>query len=159
MYTLFTYIVLSNLMGMMLYSLTLTSHAVITFYIGFSLFIGIVYTAIREQGDKFVETFIPSGAPSFLLPPLIVIEVISYFSRPLSLSIRLFANMLSGHALLYILSGFFFSIAKKNLLAAIFPAVLIVLIVGLEVMIAVLQAYVFVVLICIYLNDSLSGAH
>lgn len=158
-YTLFLFILVSNLLGMTLYSFTITSHAIITFALSFALFIGIVITGIMEQGWKFVYTFIPAGAPLYLLPFMIFVEIISYFSRPISLAIRLFANMMSGHTLLAILANFVLKISKKYFLISIIPFFLIVLIIGLELMIAVLQAYVFTILICIYLNDSLHGSH
>jgi ATP synthase subunit 6 len=111
------------------------------------------------QKASFVNTFIPSGAPKILVPFLVGIEIISYFSRPFSLGIRLFANLMSGHTLLAILAGFTFLISNQSVGLAVIPFVLIVAIVGLEVMIAMLQAYVFTVLVCIYLHDSIHGSH
>eukprot|EP01093_Parvamoeba_rugata_P019758 TRINITY_DN912_c0_g1_i3.p1 TRINITY_DN912_c0_g1~~TRINITY_DN912_c0_g1_i3.p1 ORF type:complete len:145 (+),score=25.64 TRINITY_DN912_c0_g1_i3:873-1307(+) len=144
---------------MTLYSFTITSHAVITFSLSFAFFIGVVIVGIVTQKVKFLQTFVPSGAPAALLPFLVVIEIISYLSRPFSLAIRLFANMMSGHALLVILANFTLAISKKNLLIGAIPFILIVGIIGLEAMIALLQAYVFTILISIYLNDSIKGAH
>lgn len=158
-FTLFLFILIANLVGMSLYSFTLTSHVTVAFTLSFSFFISIVLVGILIQKASFVNTFIPSGAPKFLKPFLIGIEVISYFSRPFSLGIRLFANLMAGHTLLAILANFTFVISKKNVLVTILPFVLIVVIVGLEAMIAVLQAYVFTVLVCIYLNDSIHGSH
>merc|ERR1712065_96815 len=99
------------------------------------------------------------GAPKALKPLLIVIEIISYFSRPFSLGIRLFANIMAGHTLLAILANFTFLISKANIVIAAIPFFLIVAILGLESMIAGLQAYVFTILVCIYLNDSIRGSH
>lgn len=144
---------------MTLYSFTITSHIVITFSLAFAFFLGIVIIGIVTQKVKFLNTFIPSGSPVYLLPFMIAIEIISYISRPFSLAIRLFANMMSGHTLLAILANFSFVISKKNLLISAIPFILIVVIIGLEAMIAALQAYVFTVLLCIYLKDSLYGAH
>lgn len=158
-FTLFLFILIANLVGMSLYSFTLTSHVTVAFTLSFSFFISIVLVGILIQKTSFVNTFIPSGAPKILKPFLIGIEVISYFSRPFSLGIRLFANLMAGHTLLAILANFTFVISKKNVLVTILPFVLIVVIVGLEAMIAVLQAYVFTVLVCIYLNDSIHGSH
>lgn len=158
-FTLFLFILFSNLLGMTLYSFTVTSHAIVTFSLAFAFFIGILIIGIVTQKVKFLNTFIPSGSPAALLPMMVIIEIISYFSRPISLAVRLFANMMSGHALLAILANFAFVTSKKLFLLAAIPFILIVLIVGLEAMIAVLQAYVFTVLLCIYLNDSISGAH
>jgi len=157
--TLFLFILIANLLGLTLYSFTITSHAIITFSLAFIFFIGILLIGIVTHKLKFLLTFVPTGAPLALMPFIIPIEIISYFSRPISLAIRLFANMLSGHALLAILADFTFTISQKNFLVSAIPFILIVVIVGLEAMIAVLQAYVFLVLLCIYLNDSIHGAH
>ncbi len=158
-FTLFLFILIANLVGMSLYSFTLTSHVTIAFTLSFSFFISIVFVGILIQKMSFVNTFIPSGAPKILKPFLIGIEIISYFSRPFSLGIRLFANLMAGHTLLAILANFTFLISKKSVVIALLPFVLIVAIVGLEAMIAALQAYVFTVLVCIYLNDSIKGSH
>ena len=144
---------------MSLYSFTLTSHVTVAFTLSFSFFLSIVIVGILIQKAKFVDTFIPAGAPKILKPFLIGVEIISYFSRPFSLGIRLFANMMAGHTLLAILANFTFVISKKNFLVSLIPFFLIVAIVGLEAMIAGLQAYVFTVLVCIYLNDSIHGSH
>ncbi len=157
--TLFLYILVSNLLGLCGYTFTTTSHVIIAFTLSFSFFIAIVIIGVLIQKKAFINTFIPSGAPKALKPFLIGIEILSYLSRPLSLGIRLFANLMAGHTLLAILANFFFLILKKNIIIAILPFILIVAIVGLEAMIAILQAYVFTVLVCIYLNDSIQGAH
>ena len=158
-FSLFLFILIANLIGMSLYSFTLTSHVTIAFTLSFSFFIAIVLVGILIQKASFVNTFIPSGAPKVLLPFLVGIEIISYFSRPFSLGIRLFANLMSGHTLLAILANFAFLISQKNIIIGLLPFLLIVAIVGLEAMIAGLQAYVFTVLVCIYLNDSIQGSH
>lgn len=158
-FTLFLFILVGNLFGMTLYSFTITSHVILTFSLSFAFFIGIVIIGILTQKIKFLNTFIPAGAPGALLPFLVVIEIISYVSRPFSLAIRLFANMMAGHTLLAILANFTLVISKKNLLIGAIPFLLIVAIIGLEAMIAVLQAYVFTILLCIYLKDSIHGAH
>jgi ATP synthase subunit 6 len=158
-FSLFLFILFSNVIGMSFYSFTLTSHVIIAFTLSFSFFIAIVIIGIIIQKASFVNTFIPSGAPKILIPFLICIEIISYFSRPFSLGIRLFANLMSGHTLLAILASFGFSIAQKSIIIGILPFILILAVVCLEFMIAGLQAYVFTVLICIYLNDSIQGSH
>lgn len=159
-FSLFLFILVANLVGMSLYSFTLTSHITVAFTLSFSFFIAVVIIGILIQKKSFVNTFMPpAGAPKALTPFLIVIEIISYLSRPFSLGIRLFANLMSGHTLLAILANFAFSIANKNLLIGLLPFVLIVAIVGLEAMIAILQAYVFTILVCIYINDSIKGSH
>jgi F-type H+-transporting ATPase subunit a len=158
-FSLFMFILTANLVGMSLYSFTLTSHVTIAFTLSFAFFISIIIVGVLIQKASFVNTFIPSGAPKILKPFLIGIEIISYFSRPFSLGIRLFANLMAGHTLLAILANFTFLISKKNVVIALLPFFLIVAIVGLEAMIAGLQAYVFTVLVCIYLNDSIHGSH
>ncbi len=158
-FSLFLFILISNIVGMFLYSFTLTSHVTVAFTLSFSFFISIILIGILIQKKEFINTFIPSGAPKILKPFLIGIEIISYFSRPFSLGIRLFANLMAGHTLLAILANFTFLISKKNIIITLLPFFLIVAIVGLEAMIAMLQAYVFTVLICIYLNDSIKGSH
>jgi ATP synthase subunit 6 len=158
-FTLFIFLLIANLIGMTLYSFTVTSHVTVAFTLSFAFFIGVVIIGVVTQKVGFLNTFVPSGAPGYLLPFLVIIEIISYFSRPFSLGIRLFANMMSGHTLLAILANFTFVISQKNILIAVLPFILIVAIIGLEAMIAALQAYVFTVLICIYLNDSIHGSH
>jgi F-type H+-transporting ATPase subunit a len=158
-FNLFISILIYNLVGMTFYSFTITSHIVMAFTLSFSFFIAIILIGIITQKINFINTFIPSGAPKAIKPFLIVIEIISYFSRPFSLGIRLFANLMAGHTLLAILSGFAFLISKKNILLFLFPLILIILIVGLEMMICFLQAYVFTVLVSIYYNDSIHGSH
>ena len=158
-FTLFLFILFSNLLGMTLYSFTVTSHGIITFALAFIFFIGIVIIGVITLKLKFLNLFVPSGSPAYLLPFMVAIEIISYISRPFSLAIRLFANMMSGHTLLAILANFTFVLSKKNLLIAFIPFLIIVAIIGLEAMIAILQAYVFTILLCIYLKDSIHGAH
>lgn len=158
-FTLFVFILLANLLGMFLYSFTLTSHVTIAFTLSFSFFIGVLVLGIYLHKWKFVETFIPKGAPKYLLQALIVIEIISYFSKPFSLGIRLFANMMSGHTLLIILASFALVILEKSFYIFLIPFILILVIIGLEIVIAILQTYVFTVLVCIYINDSIVGSH
>ena len=156
-FTLFTFILVSNLIGMTFYGFTTTSHVAVTFCLSFSLFIGVVVTGFQRQGTHFFHLFVPAGAPKPMIPFLVLIEVISFLSRPFSLGIRLFANMMSGHTLLVILSGFTVAILNFQIILGIFPLILITCIVGLEMFIAGLQAYVFTVLICIYIKESIYG--
>jgi len=162
-FSLFSFILIANIVGLVPYSFTLTSHIMLTFTLSFSVFIGLTILAIKYQ-PNFFELFIPKGVPGALVPFLFVIEIISYVSRTFSLAIRLFANMMSGHVLLHILTGFcaflysdFYSILGK--LIFLIPFVLIVAIIGLEIGIAFLQAYVFCVLISIYLCDVFTLGH
>lgn len=158
-FTTFLFIIISNILGMTLFSFTLTSHIMVTFTLGVSTFIGLTILGFYIQKLKFLNLFLPQGIPGALLPMLIIIEIISYFSRALSLSIRLFANLMSGHTLLHILAFFSSKLFKFNLFIGFLSFMLILAIVALEFCIALLQAYVFAILICIYLNDSFHAGH
>lgn len=150
----FIFILISNFLGLTPLAFTVTSHIYITFLLAFSLFLGITILGFYYNRLTFVRFFLPSGIPTFLIPFLVVIEVISYIIRPFSLSIRLFANMLAGHTLLFILSGFAIKLSVIAWLGVIYiPFVFVFLIMLLEIAIAFIQAYVFCVLLFIYLND------
>ncbi len=152
-FTLFIFILLCNLFGMLPYAFTPTSHIIVTFALASVVFIGVTLVGIFKHGFKFVTLFIPSGVPVWLLPLISVIEVISYLSRPISLSVRLFANMLAGHTMLKVFAGFIVSLGFIG--GGFLPFFFAVALTGLEVLVAFLQAYVFAVLSCIYLNDAL----
>lgn len=155
-YFLFLLILISNLLGMIPYSITVTSHFIFTFYYALSFFLGINLIGILYHKEKYFVLFLPDGVPVAIIPFLILIEYVSYFSRVLSLSIRLFANMMSGHILMKILIGFIWtmlSIGSIWLVIAFFPFIIVFCVTGLEFAIAFLQAYVFIVLLSIYLND------
>lgn len=158
-YVTFLFIAMSNLIGMIPYCFTVTSHILITFGFGLATFIGINIVAFKEHGLHFFSFFVPKEAPAALIPFLILIEVISYVFRVLSLSIRLFANMMAGHTLLKILAGFGWTMLSAGgifYILHLFPVLVVFLLTGLELGIAVLQAYVWTVLICIYLNDAIN---
>ena len=162
-FTLFTFILTANLVGLVPFSFTLTSHIVLTFTLSFSIFLGLTILAIMYQ-PNFFALFIPRGVPKALVPFLFVIEIISYTSRTFSLAIRLFANMMSGHVLLYILTGFCAYIFNDlhfilGKIVFIIPFALILAITALEIGIGFLQAYVFCVLVSIYLCDVYSAGH
>jgi len=158
-FVLFTFILVLNLLGMIPYSFTVTSHIIVTFFLSFSVFIAITIIGFQKNGIRFFAHFLPEGSPLVLAPFLVVIELISYVSRAFSLGIRLFANMMSGHSLLKILAGFSWTMLS---LGGIFyvlhlvPLLIVFLITGLEIGIAMLQAYVFTVLTCIYLNEAVN---
>lgn len=140
------------------YSFTVTSHIIFTFGLALSLFIGINIIGVREHGIKFFSLFLPKGVPLIIMPLLVTIEIISYLIKVFTLSIRLFANMTSGHTLLKIIAGFAWTMLQSGGLIAFFhiiPLVLLLILIGLELGIAALQAYVFTLLTCIYLNDVL----
>jgi F-type H+-transporting ATPase subunit a len=155
----FSFILIANLIGLLPYGFTITGHIIFTFQIAFSLFFGITLINIINNKLEFLNLFVPSGVPKPLIPFLIVIEVVSYLIRPFSLSVRLFANMLAGHTLLNILSAFIFNVFKKYALISFLPLLFIVFIIVLEFCIAIVQAYIFSILTCIYLNDIYNTSH
>lgn len=158
-WVIFMVIALSNIIGMVPFFFTLTSHLSVTLALAATSFIGLNLVAIRRHGLKFFNLFIPAGAPPAVRPFLVLIEFISYFARVFSLAIRLFANMTAGHTLLKILAGYVSFVACMLgvwVATGVLGFVLIVAIVGLEIFIALLQAYVFTMLVCVYLNDVLS---
>jgi len=158
-YVVFLFILTANMIGMTLFSFTLTSHIMATFTLGVSSFIGLTILGFFLQKAAFLHLFLPKGIPAALIPILVVVELISYTSRALSLSIRLFANLMSGHTLLHILAFFSSKLFKVKYLIGLISFLLILSIVVLEFCIAILQAYVFTILICIYLNDSFHASH
>jgi len=155
----FSFILIANLIGLLPYGFTITGHISFTFQIAFSLFFGITLINIINNKLEFLNLFVPSGVPKPLIPFLIVIEIVSYLIRPFSLSVRLFANMLAGHTLLNILSAFIFNVFKKYALISFLPLLFIVFIIVLEFCIAIVQAYIFSILTCIYLNDIYNTSH
>jgi ATP synthase subunit 6 len=157
-YTSFLYILISNLIGLIPFSFATTAQLVLAFGMSFSLFIGVTLIGIQRHGLHFLSFFLPSGAPLWLAPLLVMIEFISYVFRPISLGVRLFANITAGHSLLAIIAGFGWSMLSSGgimMLASLIPVVVIVLVFGLELAVAFLQAYVFGVLLCIYLKDAI----
>ena len=150
-FTLFMFVLLGNLLGMLPYSFTFTSHIAVTFAMAILIFISVTILGFARHGMHFFSFFAPPGTPVYMLPLLIPIEVISYLSRPISLSVRLFANMLAGHTLIKVIAGF---IAVLGV-AGIMPLALVVALTGLEILIAFLQAYVFAILTCLYINDAI----
>jgi ATP synthase subunit 6 len=155
--TVFLFILFLNLIGLLPYGFTVTAQVAITFTLALSFFIGLTIIGFKEQGVSFLKLFVPSGIPIWLLPLLVVIEIMSYSLRPLSLAIRLFANMLAGHVLLHIIAGAALVALNKNILLALAPWLFITAFMVLELGIAFLQAYVFSILLCIYLHDSMYG--
>ncbi len=156
-FTLFLFILIGNLLGMFPYSFTWTSHIIVTFSIAFFIFIGVTIIAIYKHGlVKFFKFFAPSGVPKAMLILLVPIEIISYLSRPISLSVRLFANMMAGHTLLKVIGGFVFVLgANSFVIGGFLPLAFLIALTGLEIVIAFLQAYVFAILTCLYINDAI----
>jgi F-type H+-transporting ATPase subunit a len=151
-FTLFMFILFANLLGMIPYSYTVTSQIIVTFALAAVVFIGVTAIGIIRHGFHFLRLFVPHGVPVVLLLLLVPIELLSYCIRPFTLSIRLFANMLAGHTMLAIFAGFAASVG----LLGIFPLGIDILLVALEVLVAVLQAYVFAILTCLYLSDAIN---
>jgi len=147
----FIFILFANLLGMIPYSYTTTSQIIVTFALAAVVFILVTTIGIIRHGFHFLSLFVPHGVPKVLLLLLVPIELLSYFIRPFTLSIRLFANMLAGHTMLAIFGGFAASVG----IFAFFPAAINVLLVGLEFLVAVLQAYVFAILTCLYLSEAI----
>ena len=150
-FTVFVFVLFGNLLGMVPYSFTFTSHIVVTFAWAFIIFVGVTILGFVKHGFHFFSFFVPPGTPLPMYPLLIPIEVISYLSRPISLSVRLFANMLAGHTLLKVIAGFVWALGVFGIL----PLAFVVALTGLEILIACLQAYVFTILTCLYINDAL----
>jgi len=155
-FTLFMFVLFCNMVGMLPYSFTVTSHIIVTFVLASIVFIGVTIIGFIKHGFKYLELFVPKGVPKVLLPLIVVIEIISYLSRPVSLSVRLFANMMAGHTMLKVFGGFVISL---GLLGGWLPLSFSVALTGLEILVAFLQAYVFAILTCIYLNDALNLHH
>jgi len=156
----FTFLLFCNLQGMIPFSFTVTSHFLITLALSFSIFIGITIVGFQRHGLHFFSFLLPAGVPLPLAPFLVLLELISYCFRALSLGIRLFANMMAGHSLVKILSGFAWTMLFLNnifyFIGDLGPLFIILALTGLELGVAILQAYVFTILICIYLNDAIN---
>ena len=155
-FSLFMFVLFCNMLGMLPYSFTVTSHIIVTFALAAIIFIGVTIIGFVNHGIGYLKLFIPSGVPVVLLPIIVIIEMISYLARPVSLSVRLFANMMAGHTMLKVFGGFVISL---GIIGGWLPLSFTVALIGLEVLIAFLQAYVFAILTCIYLNDALNLNH
>lgn len=161
-FTLFFFVLGLNLAGMLPYSFTVTSHIAFNFALAMLIFVGVTIIGFVKNGFGYLRLFAPAGLPLWLLPLIILIELISYCTRPISLAVRLFANMMAGHIMMKVFAGFIVSMAAAGaigMVGAIAPFTINVLLTGLETLIAVLQAYVFTILTCIYLNDAMHPSH
>ncbi|PWR23527.1 F0F1 ATP synthase subunit A [Zavarzinia compransoris] len=154
-FTIFIFVLLANMLGMVPYSFTVTSHLAVTATMSLIIILGITVLGLIRHGFGFFHVFLPSGVPMWLAPLLIVIEVISYLTRPVSLAVRLFANMMAGHTTLKVFAGFVVALG----VAGVVPLLFVVALTALEVLIAFLQAYIFTILTCIYLNDAFHPHH
>lgn len=151
-FSLFMFILTCNLLGMMPYSFTVTSHIAVTFALAVLVFIGVTLIAFFRHGTKFFGYFLPHGTPWWLAPLMIVIEIFAYLARPISLSVRLFANMMAGHVLLKVIAGF---ILGMGIWGGWLPLSFTVVLTGFEIFVAILQAYIFTILTCVYLHDAI----
>ena len=155
-FSLFMFVLIGNMVGMVPYQFTFTSHIIVTLIMALFIFLAVTVIGFMKHGFKYLSIFVPSGVPAVLLPLITVIEIISYLSRPVSLSVRLFANMMAGHTMLKVFGGFVISL---GILGGWLPLSFSVALTGLEILVAFLQAYVFAILTCIYLNDALNLHH
>jgi F-type H+-transporting ATPase subunit a len=149
-FSIFMFVLFGNMLGLIPFSFTFTSHIVVTFALALFVFALVTAVAFVKHGIRFFGFFFPSGAPVVMAPILIPIEIVSYLSRPVSLSIRLFANMMAGHTMMAVFAGFVIAVP----LFGFFPVLINVALYGLEVIVAALQAYVFTILTCLYLRDA-----
>lgn len=159
-FSIFMIVLMGNLLGMLPYSFTYTSHIVVTGALALLVFLTATIVGIVRHGLHFFTLFLPAGLPIALAPLIILIEIVSYLSRPISLSVRLFANMVAGHTMIKVFAGFSVAMATGALgllgyAGAILPLLLNTALVGLEILIAFIQAYVFAILTCMYLKDSI----
>ncbi len=161
-FSLFMFIVTVNVIGIIPYTFTVTSHIIITVSLALVVFLTVVVYGLYKHGLHFLKLFVPSGIPIYILPLVTFIEVLSFLSRPVSHSVRLFANMLAGHITLKVFGGFVVMLGSLGFLGslgAILPLGMTVALTALELLVAVLQAYVFAILTCIYINDAIHPGH
>jgi F-type H+-transporting ATPase subunit a len=161
-FSLFMFVLVSNLFGMIPGFFTVASQIIVTFSLAMLVILTVVVYGIYKHGLHFFGLFVPSGVPAVLIPLVSAIEIISFLSRPISLSVRLFANMLAGHITLKVFAGFVFTLGALGpvgYLGAILPLGMTVALTALEFLVAFLQAYVFAVLTCMYLNDAIHPGH
>ena len=162
-FSLFMFILVSNVIGIIPYTFTVSSHIIVTATLALLVFFTVLIYGFYRNGLKFFRIFVPSGIPIYILPLVVVIEIISFLTRPLSHSVRLFANMLAGHITLKVFAGFVAllgtSLGAIGWIGGILPLALTVALTALELLVAFLQAYVFAILTCIYLNDAIHPGH
>lgn len=155
--SLFMFVLMGNFLGMMPYSFTFTSHIIVTFSLAFIVVLIVTIIGFVRHGIHFLRLFFPEGTPLYVAPLLIPVEIMSYMTRPVSLGVRLFANMVAGHAMLKIFAGFVVILGGTSLFPlAVLPFAVNLAVTGFEFLVALLQAYVFTVLTCIYLNDAIN---
>jgi len=161
-FTVFMVVAMGNMLGMVPYSFTYTSHLAVTASMALMIFAIVMVAGVIRHGLHFFSLFVPSDVPMWMMPLVVAIEVVSFISRPVTLSVRLFANMVAGHVLMKVIAGFaimFASLGGVAWLGALLPVAFNVIMIGFEFFIAFIQAYVFAVLTCIYLKDTIEIAH
>jgi F-type H+-transporting ATPase subunit a len=161
-FSLFMLIAVSNIVGVIPYNFTIASHIIVTAALAFLVFFTVLIYGFYKNGLKFLKLFVPSGIPIFILPLVVFIEIFSFFLRPISHSVRLFANMLAGHIALAVFASFIPLLAGLGILGyfgAILPLGMVIALTALELLVAFLQAYVFTILTCIYINDAIHPGH
>jgi F-type H+-transporting ATPase subunit a len=161
-FSLFMFILFANIIGLIPYSFTVTSQIIVTAAFALLVFFIVIIYGFWRNGLHFLNLFVPKGVPVLILPAIVVIEVLSFVSRPISHSVRLFANMLAGHITLQVFAAFIVMLAGLGVLGwfgAVLPFALVVMLTALELLVAFLQAYVFAILTCIYLNDAIHPGH
>jgi F-type H+-transporting ATPase subunit a len=161
-FAIFIFVLVANLIGLFPYFFTVTSHLIVTVALALLVFLTVIVVGIAKHGFGFFKLFVPSGVPLALMPLVVAIEIISFLTRPVSHSVRLFANMLAGHITIKVFAGFVFSLGTLGALGiagAILPMIMVIGLTALEILIAALQAYVFAMLACIYINDAIHPGH
>jgi F-type H+-transporting ATPase subunit a len=161
-FCLFTFIFVANMFGMVPYFFTVTSHIIVTFALSLLVVLTVVIYGFAKNGPKFLKLFVPSGVPGYILPIVAPIEFISFMSRPISLSVRLFGNILAGHITLKVFTGFIVTMSSLGFLGFLgsaLPLIMAIALTGLEFLVGAVQAYVFAVLTCMYLNDAIHPSH
>lgn len=161
-FSLFTFVLTANLIGMFPYFFTVTSHIIVTLALALLVITTVILYGFMRNGIGFLKLFVPSGVPGAILPFIVIIEILSFLSRPVSLSLRLFGNMLAGHIVLKVFAGFIVSLTAAGAagwLGAVFPFAMTIALTALEFLVACLQAYVFTILTCVYLNDAIHPSH
>jgi F-type H+-transporting ATPase subunit a len=161
-FTIFMLVMVSNIVGIIPYTFTISSHIIVTAALAFLVFFTVLIYGFYKNGLRFFKLFVPSGIPIAILPLVVVIEIISFLSRPISHSVRLFANMLAGHITLKVFASFITMLGAMGIVGvfgAALPLALVVALTALELLVAFLQAYVFTILTCIYINDAIHPGH
>ena len=161
-FTIFMLLTVSNMIGVIPYSFTIASHIIVTAALAFLVFFTVLIYGFYRNGLKFFKLFVPSGIPIFILPLVVFIEIFSFFLRPISHSVRLFANMLAGHIALAVFASFIPLLAGLGIagyFGAVLPLGMVIALTALELLVAFLQAYVFTILTCIYINDAIHPGH